>query len=193
MTIAEHLEKHLGPMHGGTKVRLAKGRRAPEIFIASFPDRPVNRAITYSTLGLSEYELEQEDGGNLRQELLFSCRLPRDRDEPVSLLMAVAADVISAGRALPRGHVVGPAGPLIEDSRLEALYCAAPVYFDDDFHVFRELHPPVVFVLLIPITAAEAEFVEREGWEAFEDLLVEQDADLLDLNRDSIDPDRAPQ
>ncbi|MFI6107332.1 hypothetical protein [Streptomyces sp. NPDC051310] len=38
----------------------------------------------------------------------------------------------------------------------------------------------------MPVTSAEADFVERRGWEAFERELVRQDPDLLDLARAEI-------
>ena len=45
---------------------------------------------------------------------------------------------------------------------------------------------PIVLVWLVPITAAEAHYVNDRTWEAFEDLLEEVNPDLRDLGRASV-------
>lgn len=179
--LIEHLETHLGPIRAGWKMESAPGGR---LFIVEFADQPVEGAVTYATLGLSEHTLRQEDGPPICQELLFSLREGEARPEDAVLLMkTLVAPVLESRRSLDRGQVLGPAGPVLEGSTLEAFYCSFPAYFPEELAVFRGVTPAVFFVWLIPITRDEARFIEQRDWESFEELLEEQDPELLDLRR----------
>jgi len=106
--------------------------------------------------------------------------------QPEANLLAVAHDLLDSHRALLRGEVVGPAGPIVPGSVLEAYYCAIPVYFSDSLATFRRTVPGTVIVWLVPISHAEAHYVWQHGWSQFEDLLVAHDPDLLDVMRPSL-------
>ncbi len=173
-----HLERHLGPIATGTRYKVG----AELLQVAWFADRPVPECTTYATLGMSATALSQSGGEPIRQELLFSHRGPH-RKEAMALVAAAAEPILRTRRSLDRGQVLGPFGPILSGCRIEALYCSAPVYFDESLHVFHGLTPPVVFVWLVPISAREATLVADKGWENFEELLARQDPDLLDLDR----------
>jgi hypothetical protein len=51
---------------------------------------------------------------------------------------------------------------------------------------FDDSDPQTLFALLIPVTHDEIHFIWDHGWSAFEDRLVEQDPDVWDLERASI-------
>jgi hypothetical protein len=119
---------------------------------------------------------------------MFACYDTGITPQKVSgLLATVALDSATTGRAIARGEVEGPAGPLFDGSRLEALYASLPAYFPDAFAVCEQSEPPTHFLWMIPITRTEAAFVKSHGWSRFEDLLVKFDPDLLDLNRGEIE------
>jgi hypothetical protein len=181
--VLEHLESWLGPMAGAERAFAEEAER--EFKIARFDGQPVRAAETHVTLGVSEVPLVAPDPARVRQELLFTC-YKRHSASPQDLLHVVAGDVMRDGRALLRGQVLGPAGPLFPGSRLEALYCGVPVYFDDGFHELHSTEPPTVLMWLIPVARTEAKFVATEGWRRFEDALVEIDPDLLDLEREAV-------
>jgi hypothetical protein len=174
-----HLEGQLGKMRRGWPYE--GGNR----FVVEFADRPSKGATTYATLGLSDTPLPQASGPAIRQELVFACRRSNWK-EAADLLSLVVTDVRGRGRSLDRGEVLGPAGPLFPKSPFEALYCAPPVYYPDALGFLDGVAgSPLVIVWLLPITRAEAKFVEQRGWPAFEDLLEQQDLDLTDLDRPS--------
>lgn len=158
------------------------------LFILKLPDVPEEGAVTYVTLGLSSTPLRQREGfPNLRQELVFSMWAPDDDEHPVALVMAVVSDMLDSGRALKRGEVLGPAGPLLDGVRAEAMYCAAPVYFEYELQLFSGFDTPLYFVWLLSILPDEAEYARREGPDAFEALLdADEGVDVLDLNRASV-------
>lgn len=105
---------------------------------------------------------------------------------PEGNLLTVAHDLISTHRALLRGEVIGPRGPIVAGSVLEAYYCALPVYFKDGLATFRGTVPGTVIIWVVPISHAEAHFVWEHGWQKFEDLLIARDPDLMDLRRNSL-------
>jgi len=173
-----HLEQSLGPARTGA--RYAIGGDAFEI--VTFAERPARGCTTYATVGLGDHVLAQASGSPLRQELLFAHRGAPSKDV-IALVAAVAEPVLRSRRGLAHGQVLGPSGPILSGSRMEALYCAVPVYFDDALHVFRGVTPPVVLVWLVPLTAREAGLVADHGWTRLEELFQAHDPDLLDLGR----------
>lgn len=180
-----HLEHFLGRVERGWS-KDADGRAVP-FNVALFDGEPLGDAQALTTIGLSRSPLLMSDGRRVRLELvmLFS-KAFGPRNLP-GVLQQVGLDALANGRAYVRGEVLGPRGVLIPETRFEALYVAIPVWLSDEFHAFKpSAGEPVIFVWLVPITATEAAYVRSHGWDAFEDRLVEQDPDLLDLQRESI-------
>jgi hypothetical protein len=179
-----HLEGQLGPIDGGWS-ETASGKQL--LFkVLRFVDVPMPGGTTFATLRVSDVEVSLPSGKGVRQELLFCCRGAGQGKPIPGLLHVVGEDLLRAGRALARGDVIGPAGPLFPGSNLTALYSSIPVVFPEQFHVWTGSSPATVFVWLIPITSSEAKLVHDQGWSMFEDLLEAKDPDLFDLNRMSL-------
>lgn len=102
-------------------------------------------------------------------------------DVVVSLLLQVGLMALTNERALLRGEVIGPAGPITEGSRLMSFYITSPVYFPDELATYAGPAGQVVVPWLVPVSDAEA--VARAGWEALENEFVLRDPDLVDLHR----------
>jgi hypothetical protein len=144
-------------------------------------------SVGYATLGLSRYPLSSPTSGRaIQHELFMLAPESLSPDLVVSLLLQVGSAALRARRALLRGDVVGPAGPLVPGSALTALYVTMPVYFPDDFATFSGDDGDVVVAWLVPISTQEADFVSRQGWDAFEDRLLEHDPDLVDFERSGL-------
>ena len=93
--------------------------------------------------------------------------------------------MVDARSGLLRGQVIGPSGPIAPGATVDSFYCAPPVLFPETFGVYDATSPPTVFVWLLPVMSAEAEFIARRGWPAFEKALGEMQHDqvLLELKR----------
>jgi hypothetical protein len=182
--LAAHIEETLGPIEGGWSETVAG---EPLWFkVIRVLDRPVPNAATFLTLGASDVELTLPTGRGVRQELVFSCD-HRHRSSPIpALLNAVGEELLRGGKALTRGDILGPAGPLFAGSPFTALYSSLPIFFSKAFATWSGSTPPTVFAWLIPITTVEATFVADQGWSEFESLLEARDPDLLDLDRPSV-------
>lgn len=184
--LVSHFESHLGPIVSGWS-RDELGHEL-SFTVALYERGPVSGTRTLGTLGLSKTPLPMRSpGSHVRLEVVMLYRDADGHGTLPSVLQDVCKQVLRDQRALLRGHVLGPRGPLTAGSTLEALYVAVPVYFPDTFATFvgSDLEP-IVVAWLVPISSAEAQFVRHEGWETFEQLLVAVDPDLLDLSRASI-------
>lgn len=183
-TIIDHFEKYLGPVEEGWSED-ADGVKMP-FQIAKYAKGSGPGTVAYSTLGLHRYALRSPSTGrDLRLELLLLVRDLPSGTAP-ALLHQIAMSALTEGRAYVRGEVLGPQGPVVPGSKMEAFYVAIPAYFPDEFATCRAEGEAVAIAWLVPITAREAGYVAKHGWDAFEDRLVEADPDLTDLSRPSL-------
>lgn len=187
MGFVKFLEQHLGQIqHGFTHDE--NGVRLPYQIVKYSEGFPLEGAVTYTTLGLSNEVLHtRQSGKEIRQELVFVAPSNYgDRNIP-GILQRGASMAVSSRHAWLRGDVIGPYGTMFSDSEMEGLFVAPPVYFPDDFAVYTaENGKPIVLAWLVPVTPSEIHFVNQHGWERFEDLLETSNPDLIDFNRRSI-------
>ncbi len=181
--LIQHFENHLGLIARGSRY---KSDKAPLVQIIVFENQPVPEAITFSTLGLSKHLLLYRPGEYTRQELITCTYKGANASRLEAITLVLAEDVLEHHYAAVRGTVNSPSGPICPGSSLEAFYFATPIAYPEGFDVFKESEPPTYLYWAIPVTVAEAQFVRVNGGNAFEDMLLNLEPDLLDLNRASI-------
>ena len=180
--LIEHLEGYLGPIDYGWGVTKDSGG----IRVVRFLEQPYEGVTTYTTLGMSDRVLPMAGERKVRQELVCFADNRFSNEQIASFLLTFGEFVCGKNQALLRGDIVGPSQPIIPDVRCDGVYASMPVLYDGDFATYDRSMPPTVLVWLIPILAAEAAFVRREGWSRFEDLLKHENPDFGDLNREPI-------
>jgi hypothetical protein len=182
----QFLEHHLGTIECGWN-QDDRGERLP-VQIAKYSKGPFSGTKTFSTLGLSKVPLTSYvSRKQIWQELIFISYSNIGNLNIPALLTQVSQMALDSRTAFLRGEVIGPYGPIFEDSNLEALYVTGPGYFPDSFDAYKvDDKKTIIMAWLIPITSKEAEFIKQKGWEEFEDKLVELDPDLIDFKRESI-------
>ncbi len=182
MTLITHIEKHLG--------NIDKGWKLPDsslsIQIVRFKNQPVEGATTYMTLGLSDYTLNLNEDKHIHQELIFSAYSTYPSEHIASFMTTFAEYMISNKKGLLRGDVVGPSTSLIPNVPVNSIYASIPIYFNDDFYIYKEHEFPTILVWLVPLLEDECKFTNQQGWSEFEDILELTNPDLLNLNRPSI-------
>lgn len=185
-SFAAHLSAFLGPPVGCWPVD-PNGHRMP-FQIRAFAGGPVRRVVTYATAGLWKKPLDgREPGVRVREELLLMVRDTPDAELLPGILLQVVAEALGEKRAWMPGDVIGPRGPLLPDAEAQSLYVSAPSYLPDAFHLWRGPNGERVGVLwLVPITRSEAAFVRKHGSAAFEEVLVAEQPDLLNVMRTSV-------
>lgn len=184
MGLIQHFEERLGEIEGGWS-RDSDGQAMP-FLVVGFPTGSGSGTVSFATLGLGRYPQLAPSGKEIRVELLMIVPA-RLRDGPIpSLLQQVGMEVLSTGRPLLRGDVIGPRGTLVPGSNMSAMYATLPVYFPDDFAIYDDGGTQIGVIWLVPISTREANYVRSHGWRAFEDRLVEVDPDLTDIFRPSM-------
>lgn len=178
------LEQHLGGIVYGWD-QDEKGDKLP-FQIVKFKNGPFPGTCTFSTLGLSDHILTSDESKIIKQELVFIAYEEFGNQNIPGILMQVGKSLLHRHQPLLSGEVIGPKGNLFEKTDMQALYVTSPVYFPDSFNYYEGKDKTIVIAWLIPITKAEAQFVNREGWDTFEDLLEEKDPDLVDYDRESL-------
>lgn len=127
---------------------------------------------------MSKKVLKLNEVKNVRQELVFSVYSMVITSMIVSCLMSLCEAILGRGKAVLRGEVIPLSTELAERMGFSAVYCTIPVFFDDDFCAYEESSPPTVMVWVLPIYKSEADYIEANGWESFEDLLEEKATSL---------------
>ena len=181
-SLPEHIERFLGEIEAGW-TQDAEGVGVPfQVARCSGGEAP---GTPFVTLGLSREALKSPVSDKLiRHELVMVLAGSHPNGPAPGILQQVGRECLASGKALLRGDVIGPRGPLVDGSALEALYVASPVCLPDAFATYAGGDDQqVVFAWLIPIAGSELEYVRSHGWNAFEDGLVEAQPDLTDLYR----------
>lgn len=182
MDIIEHAEKFLGKISQGWREKLS-----PEgVQVACFENAPFETINAFMTLGLSHHELKISDKKTVRQELILPVSDTGRSEILVSLLLFICELILKNHEAILRGQVIRLPEDAAERVGIYAVYCAIPVFLDDDFSTFIGSQPPTVIAWVIPIHQSEADYVDTNGWSKFEDLLEKKDPDLFLLERKPI-------
>jgi hypothetical protein len=177
--LVEHLEAHLGAIVGEWQTD-PDGYELPFQIVHYDGNAPPGTEI-FSTFGLSEYELGEHGA---RIELLMIA--------PAGLTVGTIPPILHEAGMLPidaddvpdLGDTYRAVEGLREVSPMDALYVGRPLYQPPEFNPFDNGIDRVVFWWLIPIYDVEAEFVEDEGWQEFEQLMWDLDVDPTDFSRD---------
>jgi hypothetical protein len=178
MNLVEHLGRHFGD---GDDQAQAWSFAESGYGIVTYPNQPFAGAITYLTTGLSRHILTQASGAQIAQELFISVRSEFAVCRPEVSLASLAEDFLERHTPIPNGQVIGWHKGVLEP-RFSAVFCTSARCFPETFEQI-EGDPPTVFVWLIPITGVEATYCRTHGHQAFDDLLLAENPDLLDLDR----------
>jgi hypothetical protein len=181
--LVEHLESHLGAvLHDWAEIPdlLGMGVR-----IRQHDSAPHGVALTLATLGLSRHVLRCANSGEtVHQELVFFASRPAEPFNLPAVLAQIVNLTITRKRAISRGDIVGAAGELLKNSKMEAFCAVAPILLPSELAVTEDDNDGgTAFVWLLPITASEAAWAREHGWQAFEEELDRQVPDKLDWYR----------
>jgi hypothetical protein len=181
MDVIEHLENFCGPVVEGWRTDPDGNKMSFQV--VRLERGPVEGSVTFSTLGLNFHRLKSATSAKpIRHELVMLARNDAIPENLGPVLQQVAAEAVDRGYAYLRGNVIGPRGQLFPGTSFTAMYVANPVYFPEEFAA----HDQVAFAWLVPITTEEANFVATKGWPKFEDVLIRENPDLLDMHRQSV-------
>lgn len=181
--LLEHLEQFLGAMKSRWR-RKNEFEESFEVFLYS--EQPESDCQCLVTFGLSAHQLQLVGKCDcvFRMELAICASSLFDSKALGALLFAVGLDILEH-HTTPGVHgVLGGCGSVLANGNpiFEHLYLASPGYFPHEFELCLDLSPPVAIIQLIPISSGERDLIENEGWEVFEDAIIEQGIDLLEFD-----------
>ncbi|WP_211373205.1 suppressor of fused domain protein [Pseudoxanthomonas broegbernensis] len=182
MNIIGHAEKFLGNISQGWKEKSS----SDGLRVVCFRGAPLETVDTYMTVGLSRHELRISDEKKIRQELVCPVSGAGLSERIISLLLFISEYILVGHNAVLRGHVIRLPEDAVNKLGFDAVYCAIPVFMDDDFATIGGSQPLTVIVWAVPIYASEADYVDANGWGKFEELLEEESPDLFSLRREPI-------
>lgn len=174
--VLRHLERFLGPL----KKRWLNDA-APSFQVLLFSDRPKRDSQCLVTYGLSAHLLQIVGNGDstIKMELLICADSSFDPEALAALLFAVGQDAVTQHATPGVRKVLMGSGAILLNPVFEHFYLTFPGYFPAEFEMCEAVSSPVAIVQLIPISSKEREAIEKQGWRAFEDGMVEQHIDLL--------------
>jgi len=181
-TLVEHYEKYFGQIEAGWSKDPDEKILPFQIIRFSGNDD----YLVYASLGMNNIPLISPNSGKeIRQELMMIIKRSQESTVIVGILEDIIQEACFRRKAYLRGEVIGPRGPILK-SKLEALYCANPVFLDESFfNCYIDPIGLIAFAWLMPIFRKEAEYIDKFGWPAFEKLLIqhENEMDFADFNR----------
>ena len=179
MTLPEHIEHYLGEIAHGFKSNDDNG-----INVVVFPNIPEKKLTTYTTLGLSHFDI----GYKSKFELVFVSSNQEEQNNIANMLMWLANLIIKESRPVLCGEIVYLPQAISNNTKMNCLLVYTPFYFEPDFQVAETPNGNVVFPLLIPIYLEEAKLIQEKGIESFENFLLSVQANnLWNMNRACFD------
>lgn len=176
--VTDHFDTYLGEIKEGWRTPPRDGQSDSGFALAQFSLAPWEGWSILGTYGLSREVLRQGEDNELRQELLLCWQDEEIADSLLSHLNAVAQTVQQTGEVIGRGALLAiPPQPVLtsgdEDRPWAAWYVTMPFFLPESGILMDSIDPPIVFTWLFPVYADEAEFIELEGADAFDQLILD--------------------
>lgn len=174
--VTEHFEEYLGEIKEGWRTPNREDETDNNFALAQFSLAPSEGWAVLGTYGLSREVLSQGEENELRQELLMCWPEDEISDATLSHLHAVAQTVQHTGEVIGRGALLAiPPQPELATGGGKpwaAWYVTMPFFLPEGGILMDAIDPPIVFTWLFPVYADEAEYIELEGADAFDQLIL---------------------
>jgi antitoxin YqcF len=149
-------------------------------------DQSDEKLFSIGTIGLSDYPL-QKNGKNFPTRLEICAVTTTQYPLFLNLLATAAFNMIRSKNIVVPGSVMrGYVSEYYPEIKLPHLYFTAPFIWENILKTTFFETKKVSWLLCFPISSAEANFIEENGDDSFEDLLQEASINIFDLNRKSV-------
>ena len=171
---------------GGAKPRVQQfldQDEKSEIDILISKDRPEEGVFSFGTIGLSDYPVPGQLSPPLGAEIVATSDEPEFANVLATAAFCVINDewVAEPGRVFP-----GVVGAHFDDVTVPHLMFVDPFLWSEALQSQAMQTKTVAWVMGLPITEAEMEYVRDNGPDAFEEVLEQADIDIYDLQRPSV-------
>jgi antitoxin YqcF len=183
-SLAEHASKAFG---GSPRVQAYHhDTENLSIDVLRCDDRPGRGVTSYSTVGLSGTPMLKDDREfPTRLELAGACATT---DKFFANVLASAAFCImrTTGFYCPGSVMQGYVREYYPSTTVPHLYFTAPFLWEDTLHTLELRTRSVSWLLVVPISDAENDYLKGCGDEKLEDLFEENQIDIFNLARPSV-------
>jgi len=182
------IARNLLEIIGGTPKIFAYGdnNEASKINIFSSADRPDTALTAYSTIGLSEYSIgyKSEENKEIRVEFIGVCESTAI-DFP-NIIATCAFNIINDNYSCSPGTVYpNVVREYYKNIEMEHIFFTAPFLWDNLNDLILD-DKIITWLLAVPISDNEFEFLKSNGADALEGLFEENEIDIFNINRKSV-------
>ncbi len=138
--------------------------------------------IVYATIGLADTDIGRISGNKqLRTEVI----IPGNEDERFANILSSVAFIIQDSEDCGHGMIINNVvSTYIENTELQHVILLYPVFWDK-YKPLETEDEIITWLMAVPISEAERQYIHANGIEAFEELLEENNVDISDLYRTS--------
>jgi antitoxin YqcF len=149
-------------------------------------DRPCRGITSYSTIGLSDHPM-LKDGAAFPTRLEIAGACATSADSFANVLASAAFCVMRTGMLCYPGRALpGYVREYFPSTTVPHLYFTAPFLWEDRLKTLNCGSKSVSWLLVVPISDAEREHLEKHGDDALEELFQMHEIDIFDLSRASV-------
>jgi antitoxin YqcF len=152
------------------------------IDIGGCADRPLAGVFSYTTIGLSDYELSNGADPPVQVELAAACA--SDRPLFPSILAAAAMQLIRRGEPVRPGGVVRDViADFYPRATVAHLYLTRPFLWGERLKYLHGQAKSIAWLLAVPVTSGELLCLEAQGDAGLEQLYQQRRIDMYSLAR----------
>ena len=175
----EHIQQHLGPIRDMEPPTAEGGNRGFALYFCQIAE---GDAVSVVTNGLRFQKITTI----MPRELV--CTLNAEQRSQAHLITALTAKlVIRLGEGLTFDQIVPSPEPLIEGTGIRGVVAMPHPYADDSFELLLndQGQAELQIITLVPVAEQEIAFAQQHGTDALYERWEEQEADVLDVYRES--------
>lgn len=167
-------------------IRHQDAKNESVIDILQVRKHPQEGEISYSTIGLSNYDIGLDvEKKPLRIEIV-GCA-PNYEKEYSNIMSTCAFNIINSHYSCSPGKVFHDVIKMYYPQyQMQHVMFVSPFVWKEEFETMEFPEKKIAWLQIIPISENECIFIEKNGRDAFEDLLEKSSVDILDLDRKSI-------
>lgn len=157
------------------------------INILSCADRPSDGIVSYSSIGLADYPMFLEDGTEFptRVELAGACQ--SEYSKFANIMATAAFHAIRSKRLLFPGSVLKDhVKEYYAQTTVAHMFLTSPFLWQDTLKTLNLSSIKVSWLLIVPISDAECQYLLEKGDDALETLFEKHSIDIFDLDRPSV-------
>lgn len=161
----------------------AEAEKKKIVIFQSF-DVPEEGVQTCATVGLHEVNIGLVSmGKKLRVEIVGA--IDKEVENYDSLIAALAFDIMDAKRCFPGFVIEDVISEFVPDSEMKHILLTNPSVWED-LETMELDDRLIAWLMAVPISESECEYARRNGTDALEDVLEENEADIWDIYRESV-------